>query len=191
MERTRIAGALRASTLGIAAMLLLSGCAAREHPASASAVRPGESNASTVEKAGNIITQPVRDVGIAETGIPDVLQKANEDPYTLAGLRTCDSLASAIRGLNDALGPDFSAGEEHKESRPGKIVEAGGKTVVNALIPFRGLVREISGAAPAQRRLSAAIDTGFARRGFLRGVYQTRHCRVRGGFDVTPPEDAR
>jgi hypothetical protein len=49
--------------------------------------------------------------------------------------------------------------------------------VVNALIPFRGIVREITGAAPAQRRLNAAIDAGYARRGFLRGLHYARHCR--------------
>jgi hypothetical protein len=50
--------------------------------------------------------------------------------------------------------------------------------VVNTLIPFRGLIREISGAAPAQRRLNAAIDAGFARRGYLRGVLRTRGCKT-------------
>ncbi|MEE3154506.1 MAG: hypothetical protein VX309_03150, partial [Pseudomonadota bacterium] len=56
--------------------------------------------------------------------------------------------------------------------------EAGGKTIVNSIIPFRGLVREITGAAPAQRRLNTAIDAGFARRGFLRGAAISRGCRL-------------
>ena len=56
------------------------------------------------------------------------------------------------------------------------LAEAGGKTIVNTIIPFRGLVREISGAAPAERRLAAAIDAGFARRGFLRGTALARRC---------------
>ncbi len=41
----------------------------------------------------------------------------------------------------------------------------------------RGLVREVSGAAPAERRKNAAIDAGYARRGYLRGVYETRRCK--------------
>ena len=45
------------------------------------------------------------------------------------------------------------------------------------IVPVRGLVREVSGAASAQRELEAAIAAGFARRGFLRGVYQTRGCK--------------
>jgi hypothetical protein len=61
----------------------------------------------------------------------------------------------------------------------GKLAEAGGKSVVNAIIPFRGLVRELSGAGPAQRRLEADIQAGYARRGFLRGVATARKCRLR------------
>jgi hypothetical protein len=38
------------------------------------------------------------------------------------------------------------------------------------------VVREISGAAAADRELAAATQAGFARRGFLRGVHQTRGC---------------
>ena len=78
--------------------------------------------------------------------------------------------------LNEILGPDFASADDKKENRAGKLAEAGGKSIVNALIPFRGLIREISGAAPAKRRLDAAIDAGFARRGFLRGVYRARGC---------------
>ena len=40
-------------------------------------------------------------------------------------------------------------------------------------------VREVSGAAPQERRLRAAIQAGFARRGFLRGVATARKCRLR------------
>jgi hypothetical protein len=133
-----------------------------------------------VKRGGQIASQPARDVGAAKTKIPPVLVAAHQDPYSLAGLKTCSQIKGAISGLTTALGPDFMVGNETKEDRPGKLAEAGGKTVVNALVPFRGLVREISGAAPAQRRLEAAIDAGFARRGFLRGVAYSRKCRIKG-----------
>jgi len=135
--------------------------------------------AETGKKAGEIVTQPARDVGVAKTGIPPILEQASDDPYSLSGLRTCRQLSAAVRELNEALGPDFAAGRNaEKENRAGRLAEAGGKTIINSFIPFRGLVREISGAAPAQRRLEAAITAGYARRGFLRGVHQTRKCRT-------------
>jgi CheY-like chemotaxis protein len=41
-----------------------------------------------------------------------------------------------------------------------------------------GLVREISGAAPAERRLQAAVTAGIARRGYLRGLAGARSCKI-------------
>lgn len=130
----------------------------------------------TVKRGGEIVSQPARDVGAAPTKIPPVLLAAHDAPYGLAGLSSCRKLRQEIDDLSNALGPDFTIRNEKKENRAGKLAEAGGKTIVNAFIPFRGLVREISGAAPAQRRLNAAIDAGFARRGFLRGVAYSRKC---------------
>lgn len=130
------------------------------------------------ERTGEIMTQPVRDVGLAKSEIPPPLVAAVEAPYSLKGIKTCRQISAAVQELNLVLGDDFAGGEPRKENRAGKLAEAGGKTVVNSLIPYRSLVREISGAAPAQRRREAAIDAGYARRGFLRGVHQTRKCRT-------------
>lgn len=132
----------------------------------------------TLKTGGKIVAQPAHDVGAAKTKIPPVLEAAHDNPYSLRGVNGCAQINGAIRELNEALGPDFGTGPARKENRAGKLAEAGGKTVINAIIPFRGLVREISGAAPEQRRLNDAIDAGFARRGFLRGVASSRKCRI-------------
>ena len=130
-----------------------------------------------VARASDIATQPVRDVGLDKDEIPAPLAAAVANPYSLAGLKRCKPLGAALADLNAVLGPDFSTIPADAENRAGKIAEAGGKAVVNSIIPFRGLVREFTGAAPAQRRMNAAIDAGYARRGFLRGVYTARGCK--------------
>lgn len=133
----------------------------------------------TGKRAGEIATQPVRDVGAQKIEIPAPIQQAAAAPYSLKGLKSCTQLNRAIFELNDVLGPDYDGAVAVRENKAGKLAEAGGKTIVNTIIPFRGLVREISGAAPAERRLNAAIRAGFARRGFLRGVATARKCRLR------------
>lgn len=162
--------------------LHLIGCAglllALSHPAAAQTQNEGDPIGDTVKKAGDIASQPAKDVGVAKTEIPPLLVKAGEDPYSLSGINNCDQLAAAIRELNGVLGPDFAVGGRKKESKAGKLAEAGSASVINSLIPFRGIVREVSGAAPAQRRLNTAIDAGYARRGFLRGTYQARGCKA-------------
>lgn len=132
----------------------------------------------TARTAGGIAVQPARDVGAKKVAVPPVLQRAIAAPYGASGTASCGQIRSGLAELNAALGPDFVAGAQTNENRASKIAEAGGKTIVNSLIPFRGLVREVSGAAPAQRRLNAAIDAGYARRGYLRGLAKAKGCRA-------------
>lgn len=129
---------------------------------------------STTKQAEDIATQPAKDVGVVKTKIPPVLERAAENPYGLSGLAKCARIRAAFNELGTALGPDFAADSDPRKSRKLKIT---GDTVAGLIVPFRGLVREVSGAASAQRELEAAIAAGFARRGFLRGVYQTRGCK--------------
>lgn len=131
------------------------------------------------KKATEIGSQPVRDVGISKREVPPILEKAFSDPYSLKGLKGCTSLAGEVRALNAVLGPDYSVGNEYSENRTGKLAEAGGKAIINSIIPFRGLVREVSGAAPADRHMNAVVDAGLARRGFLRGVHLKQGCKTR------------
>jgi hypothetical protein len=163
-------------------VLWVAGSAYAAPPASAPAppaAQPESRSSAARDKATEIVSQPARDVGASRSEIPPVLVKASNDPYSLAGLKTCRQIASAVQELNQVLGPDFQRGDKYQENRMAKLAQAGGKTVINSIIPFRGLVREVSGAAPADRRLAVAVDAGYARRGFLRGVHAARSCRTR------------
>jgi hypothetical protein len=138
-----------------------------------------ESNWSRARKKSvEIGTQPARDVGVMKRQIPPILITAQEDPYSLKDLKTCKQLAAEVTRLNEVLGADYVVGNEVRENRAGKLAEAGGKTVINTIIPFRSIVRELTGAAPADRRMNAAVDAGLARRGFLRGVHAKQKCRT-------------
>ena len=126
------------------------------------------------QSAGHIVTQPARDVGLEKTKIPPLLAKVSENPYTTDGTGSCAQIASSIAALSNIIGPDFTGSPTRNKKNMAKI---GGSAVVNSLIPFRGIVRAVSGAAAAQQRLNAAIDAGVARRGFLRGLQVARRCR--------------
>lgn len=168
----------------VSSLLIIALFAAPVVAGSNSSMPPGNSAEpsgiqSVGKSAGRIASQPVRDVGVARTDIPPVLQAAAADPYSLKGIKSCRDVSNAFHALTDVIGPDYKVGATRKENRVGKLAEAGGKTVVNSVIPFRGLVREVTGAAPAQRRLERAVTAGYARRGFLRGVHQTRKCKTK------------
>ena len=130
----------------------------------------------TFERAGRIASQPARDVGIAKDKIAPVLQEAVGDAYRLPG-GGCSGLTAELARLDQALGPDLDA-HVKGDDRATQLAETGSEMVVNSLIPLRGIVREVSGAASADRRKAAAINAGLARRGFLRGLAEERSCPV-------------
>jgi hypothetical protein len=140
---------------------------------------PGGRWGEAKKKATEIGSQPARDVGMSKREIPPILEKAFNDPYSIKGMKTCVALANEVKALNAVLGADYVVGNEYTENRTGKLAEAGGKTIINSIIPFRGLVREVTGAAPADRHMNAVVDAGLARRGFLRGVHLKQGCKTR------------
>jgi hypothetical protein len=143
----------------------------------AGAAQPARQEGSTLDQAQDIATQPARDIGVERIRVPPLLAEARADPYSLTGLRTCRQLAEAIDALDEVLGPDFDSPSEAGGTRAGRMAAAGGRAIVNSLIPFRGVVRELTGSAAADRRLNDAVDAGLARRGFLRGIRHQRGCR--------------
>jgi hypothetical protein len=131
---------------------------------------------SAEHTAGDILVQPIRDAGLMHVEIPDPLVRASASPYALSDDASCAEVSAEIEGLSAILGPDLVAGPGQRENLFGRLAEAGGRAAVNSLIPFRTLVREVTGAAPAQRRFQEAVELGYARRGFLRGIYRLRDC---------------
>ena len=123
--------------------------------------------------ARDVVTMPLTDLNLRKGEIPPLLQRAVELPYNLDGLSTCSALIAEVERFDIMLGDDFDLPE----------IEAGGmsagsvgKMAVSSLIPFRGLIREVSGARKEQQKLETAIRAGLTRRGFLKGVGTERGC---------------
>ncbi|QKS02277.1 hypothetical protein F9288_19770 [Sphingomonas sp. CL5.1] len=160
-------------------VLILTSAALPASLAAQDAPRPQEQKGdSTLDEAGKIAARPVHDVGIGNKKVPPVLQRAANAPYSMRGTASCAQLSGGIAALNNALGPDFGETVAVTGTKAGQIAKVAGETVVDTIIPFRGLVREVSGAAAAQRRMQAATYAGLARRGFLRGIARGKGCRV-------------
>jgi hypothetical protein len=121
-----------------------------------------------------IAETPATDLNIKKEPIPLLLVAAQQRPYTLSGLGTCQKLAAAIGELDAVLGDDVDLPQSDV-----KRVDAGrvAQSVVGSLIPFRGVIREVSGANAHNREMQAAILAGFARRSFLKGIGQGKGCR--------------
>ncbi|MBF6602178.1 MAG: hypothetical protein ITG03_04335 [Sphingorhabdus sp.] len=145
-------------------------------PALAQTPDPDESMAKHAEKA---VVTPARDVGLSKTEIPEKLISIQDDPYSLEGLRRCAAIIKEVEELNEVLAADVNevvdkTRAEKREETASRV--AGG--VIGGIIPFRGLVREISGAAGNERKYNAAVYAGVVRRGFLKGIGRERGCKA-------------
>jgi len=125
----------------------------------------------------NAVTQPVRDVNLKKDKIPARLLEIQKAPYDLAGMNGCRAITTEIASLRPMLGPDVN--EDPRISRAEKRERsvsrvAGG--LLGSFIPFRGVLREVTGANAAEQRYLSALSAGFARRSFLKGMAVSQGC---------------
>ncbi|MDP5102528.1 MAG: hypothetical protein NWP98_01220, partial [Erythrobacter sp.] len=141
-------------------LALLAGMAILAAPAAAQVVPDPD--------AMEVAKTPLRDLNIDARDIPEVLLASARDPYALTGLDTCDAIVIQIAALDTELGADFDIADSDGNDRfsEGRI----GQNVVGSFLPFRGIVREVSGAASNDRALRAAYTAGMVRRSFLKGL---------------------
>lgn len=137
-------------------------------PAAGQAQQQGDS-------VGSAVTQPLRDVRIADKKIPPVLQLAASAPYSSQNTRSCAAIAGEVRRLNAALGADVDVPGKRK-GEGAQVAAVAARTAVNTLIPGLGLVRVITGADKQQRRVEAAVYAGSVRRAYLKGLGLARGC---------------
>ncbi|MCW0199127.1 hypothetical protein [Sphingopyxis sp.] len=152
----------------IAASLALLAFAAPLH------AQEGAPQDSTVKDTANTVTQP-----FDGKEVPPKLQAIVAAPYSLAGLGKCAAIIREIGELDAVLGPDVN--ETVDKSRAQKREETAGRvagSVAGSIIPFRGLIGEVTGANAERRRYAEAVYAGTVRRGFLKGVGLERGCKA-------------
>ncbi len=121
----------------------------------------------------DVAMTPLEDIGLMGKDIPEPLLIAARNPYQSGGLSTCNSIVAEIATLDTILGEDYDITEGQKT---GLSIGKAAKSVVGSFIPFRGVVREVSGAAGDQRKAQAAVMAGMVRRGYLKGLGEARGC---------------
>lgn len=132
---------------------------------------------NTGDKVVDALSQPLVDLGLKKTEIPEILKAAFAKPYSRTGMTKCAAIRSEIVKLDEALGRDFddpipAEGPDIEDKALGQA----GRMLSGKIIPFRGIVRELTGSADAKRDLDNAVDAGLTRRGFLKGLGVSKGC---------------
>jgi hypothetical protein len=145
--------------------------------AAAEGARPVTQKHDNVQSA---VATPAQDLNLSKTPIPEVLKRAQANPYEMKGLDRCSGIALELARLNAALGPDRDAPppkdtrtlNEKRGDTAGTVL----KTGVEAVIPYRGVIRYVSGASKYEKQMNDAISAGYERRGYLKGMGLRMNC---------------
>jgi hypothetical protein len=132
-------------------------------------------------KAEQAATTPLNDLNLMRERIPQVLLRAQADPYGVPVDSSCQSLKGDIVALDAALPADVDV--QGAVQRDGVLVFTPEDAVVYAIqgavggiIPFRSWVRKLSGAERRSKALAQALASGMARRSYLKGYARSMGC---------------
>lgn len=124
---------------------------------------------------GAAIAQPFHDLGVIQATPADALRSAAKAPYAVPTTGDCPALAAELAALDAILGPDVDKAAQ-KPDAAGELVAGAVRSAFS--LPFRGVVRRLTGAEQRDREMREAVRAGTARRGFLKGLAYNAHCSV-------------
>lgn len=166
--------------------LFLTGCGEPEERAEPRpfATMVVETCKDTLHGAFEIVSEPFEDVGIKRDPIPPRLAALTDDPYAELAAPVCLSIKEELVALNKLLGPEKASMSlmVKEQAYRDQAAELAGKQALGAMhnqvsvLPFRGVVRRLSGAEKQQRKIMQAYEAGKIRRAFLRGLGRANHC---------------
>jgi hypothetical protein len=153
-----------------------------------------------VNEAIDAATGPLQDLNLRKHEIPEILVKAGKNPYARPGKAKCAVVREELAQLDEVLGPDMEPMEDDdgknelmrlanaempaaEEMADGAVNMAGDfarKTVMGTIrshtdiLPFRSIVRKVSGADRHAKRTAKAYEAGKLRRAYLKGFAYER-----------------
>lgn len=139
--------------------------------------KQGERQRSVAGSAVDSATQPLADLNIKSRKIPEILLDAQAAPYDMTGLDTCATILGEIGAYDEVLGSDADTEAEDRGLVRGALATGG--DLLGGFIPFRGVVRTLSGAKKKRAEMEEAIYAGVARRSYMKGYAAAKGCPTR------------
>lgn len=122
---------------------------------------------------------PLEDIGLRKRQIPEMLQMLSDNPYTPPEKIVCDEVKKEMADLNVLLGADIDTPKVALSAQD-QMIEDGTNMISDAvvglvrsqanIVPFRSIVRRLTGAASHEKAVNRAVEAGKLRRAYLRGV---------------------
>lgn len=134
---------------------------------------------------------PLRDLNLTQAPIPGQLN-ALAQPYGYTNQGGCQAWEQEINQLeaavvaNDGRRVGFRRDSNTLSGRSGNLRDVGVKSATSQLIPFRGVVRQVSGASHFEQQANRASDQARYRIGYLVGLGRSHRCPGFGVLNEAP-----
>jgi hypothetical protein len=143
-----------------------------------------ETGENTWHGAVGVVSEPFEDVGLKRDAIPERLALLVPDPYQLPVQPVCPNVRDEIAALDELLGIQAKDDGTHPQAlrdEGASVIEKQALTMLRGevqILPFRGVVRRVSGADRHARRVIRAYEAGDQRRAFLKGIAAAYGCKL-------------
>lgn len=184
-----------------AAFICLTACASgtssqqtidSEAPAPSTTQRAIKQAQSGVSEAA---MSPFEDINLKRDRIPERLKKI-KNPYEVNPDISCSEIGSEVMALNDLLGRDWDVPPPEKAALKERAADGASTAFLDTvaseasgLIPYRGVVRTVSGANRHAKKVRKAYERGSHRRTFLKGLGLVKGCAYPAAPQPLPEED--
>lgn len=175
------------------------GCATRDEASTTSKIVQQTRSGVT----GAAMT-PLKDLNLAREDIPALLLEIN-NPYAVQKNSSCDDIKAQIAALDEVLGPDWDLPRDDADADPDKetlsdiAAEETSDSLLDAvaseagaIVPYRSLLRRVTGARRHQKKVKNAFDRGRHRRTYLKGLGLMKQCDgIADPAETAKADDAR
>ena len=152
------------------------------------AQKTGDAAGRAIETTGSGLTDaalsPLEDLNLRKQEIPPILVELDW-PYELPDPVSCEAIEREVIELSAVLGPDIDfpppddersrvdwAADESADAALGFVAGE-----ARSLIPFRGILRELTGANDHASAILRAYRMGQTRRAYLKGIGSSLDCQ--------------
>lgn len=175
---------MRHLTLPLLAALALSACASGGQTGQNMGAAAGSAAGQTRDGLAGAASAPLDDFNLRRREIPQLLATLKV-PYGPPGEMTCAGIEMDVAELDAVLGLDWDSGQPDERLNSEVLAEEASDAALDAVrnvstgwIPFRGLVRQATGAESHEKKYNQAFKIGAQRRAYLKGYGQALGCQI-------------
>lgn len=167
------------------AVMLVSACASTPDSQPADPDAPSATERAIQQSSdgfGDAAMAPLEDVNLKREKIPEEFETI-KNPYDVDPEIACEDIAAEVNELNGVLGRDWDIPPPDKKGLSDRAADGASTAFLDAVasgatgfIPFRGVVRTVSGANSHATKVRKAYERGSHRRTFLKAMGLMKGC---------------